>query len=286
MLPCGRLLKHYYKLEEYMKKTAGIILAVAAVLSAGLAGCKKAQKADNSLEELKGRGVFVLGLDDSFPPLGFRDDDNNIVGYDIDLAKEVTERLGVELKVQPIDWAAKEMELATGKIDCIWNGFTITAERENSLAMTKPYLNNAQILVVRKDSGISSLSDVSGKIVGLQKGSSAQDAVDANKEFADSLKSLVYYNDNITALNDLELGGVDAVVMDSVVAAYDISVSNKPLVIADEVLADEAYGIGFRKADVKLRDEVQRILEELEKDGTVESISQKWFGRTISVIGK
>lgn len=269
-----------------MKKTAGIILAVAAVLSAGLAGCKKAQKADNSLEELKGRGVFVLGLDDSFPPLGFRDDDNNIVGYDIDLAKEVTERLGVELKVQPIDWATKEMELATGKIDCIWNGFTITAERENSLAMTKPYLNNAQILVVRKDSGISSLSDVSGKIVGLQKGSSAQDAVDANKEFADSLKSLVYYNDNITALNDLELGGVDAVVMDSVVAAYDISVSNKPLVIADEVLADEAYGIGFRKADVKLRDEVQRILEELEKDGTVESISQKWFGRTISVIGK
>lgn len=178
------------------------------------------------------------------------------------------------------------MELATGKIDCIWNGFTITAERENSLAMTKPYLNNAQILVVRKDSGISSLSDVSGKIVGLQKGSSAQDAVDANKEFADSLKSLVYYNDNITALNDLELGGVDAVVMDSVVAAYDISVSNKPLVIADEVLADEAYGIGFRKADVKLRDEVQRLLEELEKDGTVESISQKWFGRTISVIGK
>lgn len=286
MPPCGRLLRHYYKLEEYMKKTAGIILAVAAVLSAGLVGCKKAQKADNSLEELKGRGVFVLGLDDSFPPLGFRDDDNNIVGYDIDLAKEVTERLGVELKVQPIDWAAKEMELATGKIDCIWNGFTITAERENSLAMTKPYLNNAQILVVRKDSGISSLSDVSGKIVGLQKGSSAQDAVDANKEFADSLKSLVYYNDNITALNDLELGGVDAVVMDSVVAAYDISVSNKPLVIADEVLADEAYGIGFRKADVKLRDEVQRILEELEKDGTVESISQKWFGRTISVIGK
>lgn len=286
MLPCGRLLRHYYELEEYMKKTAGIILAVAAVLSAGLVGCKKAQKADNSLEELKGRGVFVLGLDDSFPPLGFRDDDNNIVGYDIDLAKEVTERLGVELKVQPIDWAAKEMELATGKIDCIWNGFTITAERENSLAMTKPYLNNAQILVVRKDSGISSLSDVSGKIVGLQKGSSAQDAVDANKEFADSLKSLVYYNDNITALNDLELGGVDAVVMDSVVAAYDISVSNKPLVIADEVLADEAYGIGFRKADVKLRDEVQRILEELEKDGTVESISQKWFGRTISVIGK
>lgn len=286
MPPCGRFLRHYYKLEEYMKKTAGIILAVAAVLSAGLVGCKKAQKADNSLEELKGRGVFVLGLDDSFPPLGFRDDDNNIVGYDIDLAKEVTERLGVELKVQPIDWAAKEMELATGKIDCIWNGFTITAERENSLAMTKPYLNNAQILVVRKDSGISSLSDVSGKIVGLQKGSSAQDAVDANKEFADSLKSLVYYNDNITALNDLELGGVDAVVMDSVVAAYDISVSNKPLVIADEVLADEAYGIGFRKADVKLRDEVQRILEELEKDGTVESISQKWFGRTISVIGK
>ena len=178
------------------------------------------------------------------------------------------------------------MEITTVKIDCIWNGFTITDEREKSLSMTKPYLNNAQVLVVRKNCGIEKLSDAAGKTVGLQKGSSAQDAVDSNKEFADSLKNQVYYNDNITALNDLELGGVDAVVMDSVVAAYDISVSNKPLVIVDEVLANEAYGIGFRKTDVKLRDEVQKILEDMEKDGTVASVSNKWFGKNISVIGK
>lgn len=270
-----------------MKKITVIASAVLAVLSLGLAGCKKAPaKADNSLEELKERGVFVLGLDDSFPPLGFRDADNNITGYDIDLAKEVAARLGVEFKAQPIDWSAKEMELTTGKIDCIWNGFTITDEREKSLSMTKPYLNNAQVLVVRKNGGIEKLSDAAGKTIGLQKGSSAQDAVESNKDFADSLKNLVFYNDNITALNDLELGGVDAVVMDSVVAAYDISVSNKPLVIVDEVLANEAYGIGFRKTDVKLRDEVQKILEDMEKDGTVASVSNKWFGKNISVIGK
>ena len=152
---------------------------------------------------MQGRGVFVLGLDDSFPPLGFRDADNNITGYDIDLAKEVASRLGVEFKAQPIDWSAKEMELTTGKIDCIWNGFTITDEREESLSMTKPYLNNAQVLVVRKNGGIEKLSDAAGKTIGLQKGSSAQDAVESNKDFADSFKNLVFYNDNIPALNAL-----------------------------------------------------------------------------------
>ena len=132
-----------------MKKIA-LILAAAA-LAAGFAGCKKVSKVDNSLEELKSRGVFVLGLDDSFPPMGFRSDDDEIVGFDIDLASEVASRLGVSFKAQPIDWDAKEMELSTGKIDCIWNGLTITPERENALALTKPYLSNDQVLVVRKD---------------------------------------------------------------------------------------------------------------------------------------
>lgn len=269
-----------------MKKLTGFVLIVTAVLSMGLTGCKKTTAVDNSLEDLKARGVFVLGLDDSFPPLGFRDEDNNIVGYDIDLAKEVAARLGVEFKAQPIDWSAKEMELTTGKIDCIWNGFTITDERKESLSMTKPYLNNEQILIVRANSNISSLKDFAGKVVGIQEGSSAQEAVEGNEEFSKSLKKEIYYKDNITALNDLELGGIDGVVMDSVVASYDISMSKKPLEFVTEVLSNEAYGIGFRKSDVKLCNEVQKVLEEMSIDGTVEAISKKWFGRDISVIGK
>lgn len=273
-------------LGDYMKKLTGFVLIVTAVLSMGLTGCKKTTAVDNSLEDLKARGVFVLGLDDSFPPLGFRDEDNNIVGYDIDLAKEVAARLGVEFKAQPIDWSAKEMELTTGKIDCIWNGFTITDERKESLSMTKPYLNNEQILIVRANSNISSLKDFAGKVVGIQEGSSAQEAVEGNEEFSKSLKKEIYYKDNITALNDLELGGIDGVVMDSVVASYDISMSKKPLEFVTEVLSNEAYGIGFRKSDVKLCNEVQKVLEEMSIDGTVEAISKKWFGRDISVIGK
>lgn len=267
-----------------MKKIA-LILAAAA-LAAGFSGCKKVSKVDNSLEELKSRGVFVLGLDDSFPPMGFRNDDDEIVGFDIDLASEVAGRLGVSFKAQPIDWDAKEMELSTGKIDCIWNGLTITPERESALSLTKPYLSNDQVLVVRKDSGLSKLSDFAGKTIGVQSGSSAQDAIKDNKDFADSVKDIILFKENITALNDLVIGGLDGVVMDSVVASYDIAQSKKPLVLVSEVLSQEGYGIAFRKNDVKLRDAVQKTLEEMKADGTVERISTKWFGSDITVIGK
>jgi len=271
-----------------MKKMIMTSLCCAVVFAAGLTGCKKAGKTagDTSLEDLKKRGVFVLGLDDSFPPLGFRDENNEIVGYDIDLAKEVAKRLGVTFKAQPIDWDAKEMELNTGKIDCIWNGFTITKDRENALAFTKPYLNNEQVLVVKSDSGIISLAGMAGKVIGLQSGSSAQEAVEGNTTFLSSLKKQVTFKDNVTALNDLEIGGVDGVVMDSVVANYSITKTGKPLTVINEPLAKEEYGVAFRKSNIALRDEVQKTLEAMQQDGTVTALSNKWFGRDVSVIGK
>ena len=233
---------------------------------------------DTSLDDLVSRGIFVFGLDDSFPPLGFRNADGEIVGYDIDLAKEVAKRLGVEFKAQPIDWGAKEMELNTGKIDCIWNGFTMTKEREQALTFTKPYLKNAQVLVVRNDSGIASLKDMAGKTIALQSGSSAQEAVDGSEEFSQILKEKVLLKDNVTALNDLEIRGVDGVVMDSVVANYSISATGKPFTVIDEALSYENYGIAFRKGSVALRDKVQSILEDMQRDGTVTAVSVKWFG--------
>lgn len=267
-----------------MKKITLLLLALSIMI--GFSACKKQKQVDNSLEEIKARKVFVLGLDDSFPPMGFRNEDNEIVGFDIDLAKEVASRLGLEFKAQPIDWDAKELELSIGKIDCIWNGLTITPEREAALAFTKPYLNNDQVLVVRQNSDINTLKDAAGKTVGAQSGSSAQNAIDSNAEFKKSLKDLVLFRENLTALNDLETGGVDAIVMDSIVASYDIAQSGKKLRLVEEALSKEAYGIAFRNHDLKLRDAVQSALEDMAKDGTVEAISKKWFGSDITVIGK
>ena len=259
-----------------MKKIVKLLLATG-VLVSSLSGCKKAYE-----------GKFVLGLDASFPPMGFTEADGTITGYDIDLAKEVSKRLNLEFVAKPINWEAKELELSSGSIDCIWNGFTMTEERLEKMAFTSAYLNNDQILVVRNDGTINSLKDAEGKVIGCQSGSSAEEAIESNKEFASSLKSVKKYEDNLTALNDLEVGGIDAVVMDSVVADYTIKIGKRNLTVVEESLSKEAYGIGFRNDEngIELRDKVQKVLLEMAEDGTVAKISENWFGKDISVIGK
>ncbi len=259
-----------------MKKIVKLLLA-SGILVSSLFGCKKAYE-----------GKFVLGLDASFPPMGFTEADGTITGYDIDLAKEVSKRLNLEFVAKPINWEAKELELFSGSIDCIWNGFTMTEERLEKMAFTSAYLNNDQILVVRNDGTINSLKDAEGKVIGCQSGSSAEEAIESNKEFASSLKSVKKYEDNLTALNDLEVGGIDAVVMDSVVADYTIKIGKRNLTVVEESLSKEAYGIGFRNDEngIELRDKVQKVLLEMAEDGTVAKISENWFGKDISVIGK
>ena len=259
-----------------MKKIVKLLLA-SGILVSSLFGCKKAYE-----------GKFVLGLDASFPPMGFTEADGTITGYDIDLAKEVSKRLNLEFVAKPINWEAKELELSSGSIDCIWNGFTMTEERLEKMAFTSAYLNNDQILVVRNDGTINSLKDAEGKVIGCQSGSIAEEAIESNKEFASSLKSVKKYEDNLTALNDLEVGGIDAVVMDSVVADYTIKIGKRNLTVVEESLSKEAYGIGFRNDEngIELRDKVQKVLLEMAEDGTVAKISENWFGKDISVIGK
>jgi len=262
------------------------ILCAALCLASLALSSFAAPAGDNSLKTVKDKGSFVLGLDDSFPPMGYRNADNEIVGYDIDLAKEATKRLGLKLVLQPIDWNAKEQELNTGKIDCIWNGFTITEERQANMSFTKPYLKNAQVVVVKKDSGYASLASLNGKKVGLQAGSSAADALEGAKDFRASLKEVVEFKDNLMALMDLEARGVDAVVMDLIVANDNIKRSGKAYAILSESLAPENYGVGFRKGDLALRDAFQATLEAMAKDGSIAKISSKWFGSDISVVGK
>lgn len=174
---------------------------------------------DQSLQKIKDAGKLVLGLDASFPPMGFTDDNNEIVGFDIDLAEEVCKRLGVELVKQPINWNSKEMELDSGNIDCIWNGMTITDERVEAMFIPKAYVANAQIVIVPDGSDITTVASLEGKTVGLQQGSSALEALQDNAVY-DKVGEVVEYEDNVTCYLDLKVGRIDAMVVDEIVGRY------------------------------------------------------------------
>lgn len=241
---------------------------------------------DASLQYILDREKFILGLDDTFPPMGFRDDANNIVGFDIDLAQAVCDKLGVELVLQPVDWTAKEQELATKNIDAIWNGFSITEERITNLTMSDSYMENTISLVVARNGEIASMEDMAGKRLAVQSGSSAQEALDseANKEFKDSVGKINEFASYVTALMDLETGNSDAVLMDSVVANYMINNAGKDFAVLEESLVAEEYAIGFRKGDQALCDAVNNALKELKTDKTMDTIATKWFGSDITTI--
>ena len=264
-----------------MKKLFAILL----VLMLAVSGLAMAEE-DTSVENILEKGTFILGLDDSFPPMGFRDENNDIVGFDIDVAKEVAARLGVEFIAQPISWDAKELELASGTIDCIWNGMSITPEREESMAMTFPYLNNQIVCYVKDDSDITSLADLAGKSVAVQNGSYAEELLlsDAYADAKASFADMPGFEDYLTALMDLQQGGVDAVIMDLVVGDYRINSMGAENLKAAFPLEDDNYGIGFRKEDIALRDKVEELLIEMKKDGTLEKISTQWFGSDITVV--
>lgn len=264
-----------------MKKLFAVIFAMMLTLTSF--AC--AESADTSVEKIIEKGTFILGLDDSFPPMGYRDEDNNIVGFDIDVAAAVAQRLGVEFIAQPVVWEAKELELSSGNIDCIWNGMSITSEREESMAMTFPYLNNKMIFYTRADAGIATLDDLKGKTVAMQNGSYAQELLEG--EYADlaaTFADVLGFDDYLTALMDLQNGGCDAVLMDLVVGDYKINGMGATDITAAVALADDNYGIGFRKEDAALRDKVQEILIEMKKDGALAEISTKWFGSDITVV--
>lgn len=226
--------------------------------------------------------TIIIGLDDELPPMGFRDENNEIVGFDIDLAKAVGEKLGVTVEFQPIDWAAKEIELESGKIDALWNGLTITDERKETMDITDPYLQNRQIIVVKTDSDIQSKADLEGKVVGLQDGSSAVDAVNAD-ELASAME-LTTYDTNILALSDLDIGRVDAVVADETFVGYYMAQNENDFrVIEDGDFGEEFYGIAVKKGNTELLNAIQAALDELDADGTAAEISNTWFGEDIYV---
>ena len=230
-------------------------------------------------------GTLIVGFDQEFPPMGFMAEDGSYVGFDLDLAQEAARRLGLEYKAQPIAWDSKDMELDSGNIDCIWNGFTITG-REDDYEWTEPYMDNAQVFVVNGDSGIETLADLAGKVVECQADSSALAALNEDAELTATFAQLLTTADYNSALMDLEQGAVDAVAMDVIVARYQIQQRDANFVVLDETLSSEAYAVGFKKGNTELRDQVQGALEEMAADGTMAEISEKWFGEDLTVIGK
>lgn len=268
-----------------MKKTLALLLAALMALTAMV--IPALAEDDGSLQYILDKGELILGLDDTFPPMGYRDENTNeIIGYDIDLAKEVCARLGVTLKCQPIDWSAKELELGKKNIDCIWNGMSITDERLESMSMSVAYMNNKIVMVAKDSAGFSSIADMAGKRIAVQSGSFAEEVLETYEEYADFYASVevLAYDEYLTALMDLHQNGVDGVLIDLVVAEFRIAgLGDKSLIVVDS-LEDDLYGIGFRKEDVALRDKVNELLFEMAKDGTLAQISQKWFGKDISIV--
>lgn len=277
-------------MKKYMLLSAVLLLVMAMAAGCGKKGSADASEdgkkavSDESLNKVKEKGKFVLGLDDSFPPMGYKDENNQIVGFDIDVAGEVCSRMGVELVLQPIDWDAKEQELATGNIDCIWNGMSFSEDRKEKMELSDAYMKNTQVAVVLADSPVQSLSDLAGKVVVIQNGSTASEAVEADKEFKSSLKELVKVSDNVQAMMDLKISGSDAVVMDEVVARFYTEKEKGIYRILDESLADENYVIGFKKGNTALCNEVNRILKEMAEDGKLGEISKTWFGKDITTV--
>ena len=225
--------------------------------------------------------TFIVGFDAEFPPYGYKDDNGEYVGFDLDLAQEVCDRNGWTLKKQPIEWNSKDMELNSGSISCIWNGFTMNG-REDDYTWTKPYVDNSQVVVVRKDSGITQLNDLSGKVVAVQADSSAlaaltgEDASEENKALCATFKDLQQVGDYNSAFMNLESGAVNAICMDIGVANYEIESRGDKFMMLEDRLSSEEYGIGFKKGNTELRDKVQATLLDMLADGTFDEIAEKW----------
>jgi len=278
-------------------KTVIVLMLALAMCFSLLAGCgaqtstaSAAPSAEPSASAPAERTTFTVGFDASFPPYGYTDDSGEYVGFDLDLAAEVCERNGWELVKKPIDWDSKDMELESGTIDCIWNGFTING-REEDYEWTEAYVDNSQVIVVAADSGIKDLAGLAGKNVLVQADSSALAALtdeenQENLDLAATFASLTEVPDYLTALMSLDSGAADAVAMDIGVAQYQIAQNEGKYIMLDQSIASEQYGVGFKLGNTELRDQVQKTLNEMVEDGTFMEIATKWELQDAVCLGK
>ena len=276
-------------ISKLLRKAA--ILGVVAIMGISMIGCGSTSKSGSAslkenTESTLDKDELVIGLDDTFVPMGFKDESGELCGFDVELAKAVGEKLNKKIKFQAIDWSMKETELSGGNIDLIWNGYSINDERKEKVEFSKAYLNNTQIIVTLADSNINSKVDLKGKKVGAQNQSTAVDAVEAEKNVMDTFDGgkLVTFEDNNQALMDLEAGRLDAIVVDEILARYYIKQrGEEKYKILTENFGDEQYGVGIRKGDTKFVEAFNKALDEVIEDGTAGEISKKWFDEDIVI---
>ncbi len=266
-----------------MKKTLAMLLC-GAMTMALLVGCGKtaddasAATSDADAAATTERTTFVVGFDAEYPPYGYMDDNGEYTGFDLELAQAVCDMEGWELTKTPIDWDSKDMELNSGSIDCIWNGFTMNG-REDDYTWSDPYCDNSQVIVVAKDSGINTLEDLAGKTVGVQAASAALDVLsdeEQQKALADTFGTLQQFSDYNSAFSELLAGSLDAIAIDIGVANYQIESRGDGYVILPETLNSEQYGVGFKLGNEELRDIVNADLKKLAEDGTVAELAEKY----------
>ncbi|MEE1073010.1 MAG: amino acid ABC transporter substrate-binding protein [Cellulosilyticum sp.] len=291
------------KISKLFKQV--IVLSTAVVMSIGLVGCggeaettevmadteaaeatevtadTEATEAASTLD----KDTLIVGLDDTFAPMGFKDESGEIVGFDIDLAKAMGEKLGKAIEFQSIDWTMKETELNAGNIDFIWNGYSISDERKEQVDFSVPYLKNRQIIITLADSDINAKADLAGKTVAAQTGSTAVDAIESEPDVMATFKDgkPVTYESNNDVLMDLEAGRVDAAVADEIIVRYYMSKKGEEkFKVLDEDFGEEEYGVGMRKGDAKMVDAFNKAYDELKAEGKLAEISTKWFGEDIT----
>jgi polar amino acid transport system substrate-binding protein len=278
---CSSLFNDYLTSQAFtdMKKLTAVVMMSASAL---LAACSNESSTETTTAAApQAITKIVVGLDDNFPPMGFRNENNELVGFDIDMAREATSRLGIEAEFKPIDWSAKEAELNSKRVDVLWNGLTITEERKKNIGFTAPYMENHQIIIVSSKSPIQSKADLAGRVVGAQEGSSAVDAIKKEADVVAGFKELKTFGDNITALMDLSTGRLDAVVVDEVVGRYYISKRADEYRVLTDHFGTEDYGVGTRKDDTELLSKLDETLNQMKQDGAAAKIANKWFGADI-----
>ena len=279
-----------------MKKWLALFLAVA-MMATLLVGCNNtagnASGEDNSWEEVESSGKQVLGMDTAFPPMGYRDEQTGeLVGFDLDVATEVCARLGLELVKQPINWKNQVNEINNDNVDCLWNGMSKTEGREQTLNLSIPYMKNNQIILVKIDAPYQNLTDLAGKNLGVQAGSSAEEALNASTEFKNSLGDIINLDDYSKAILEMKNGTIDAIAIDEVVARYYLTKEPDTYRILTkedgsvESLAVEDYVIGFKIGDNALKTKIEDTLKDMAKDGKLAEISTKWFGEDVTTVGE
>jgi polar amino acid transport system substrate-binding protein len=276
------------------KKIAAFLLAAVMGMTV-LSGCVSVNKQastdgaanaqDTSLEDVKAKGKFVVGLDATFAPMGFKDEKGEIQGFDIDLAKEVAKKMGVEVEFKPIDWDAKELELSSKKIDVIWNGFSISPARQKEVLFTNPYLSTKQAIVVKKDSAVKTKADLAGKKIALQDGSTSEEALKADAATYESIgdANISRFKENTQVLMEVDTGRVQAAVIDEVFVRYYLTKENmlNKYVVLEEGFDEEDYAAGGRLSDKALIDAISDAIAQCKQEGITARISEKWFGENL-----